>query len=195
MSSNHEGSDNGAAMFFGGVIGVIALVAFVLKALKGMFIEVAAAFEAFSNAAVASFTALFRGLEVAALVAAIIALPIAAIYFTYRYYLMVKKGTDLKRYVETELDARFTDFRATTEKEFLLQAQDLRWQMNRVQGKLDELLKPATATPVPVPIEESAAPEPSDDATELLEGESLDEEATAEDHDEHARPMTASQPF
>jgi hypothetical protein len=113
-----ERNDTGGVIFAGGAVIVVVILGLCLKLIKALFLELGRTFDAFSLMAQSLLELLFHF----AIDASLIACVVAAIYFTYRYILMVNKATALQRAVDQrlrdfsyELDMKYREFKAGVE--------------------------------------------------------------------------------
>ena len=95
--------NDSSAMFAGGIILVIIVIGVCLNALKKLFILLGETFNAFGNMAKGFFYMAWQLLLALGLIALVIGCVYAAVYFTYEYYKMVKKGTELKKEVDEKM--------------------------------------------------------------------------------------------
>ena len=151
-------------MFAGGIVLVIVLVGLAVKAIEKLMIQISLTADAVGKAA-QSFTgmALKIGL-VLGLIAIGLACLYAAIYFSYRYYKMVRQATDL----QAEVDRRLTDFSNQVNSILKDFRNETRFDLNQMSQKLSEALDKPTIAPemlpepavvaLPAPSDTSAAP-------------------------------------
>lgn len=90
-------------IFAGGIVAVLVMIGLSLKALKRIFIELEHTFYAFGKMAHSFWSMAWNSVVALGLVAVGIGCVFAAIYFTYKYYLMVKRGTELKKAVDIKI--------------------------------------------------------------------------------------------
>lgn len=155
-------SDNNDGPFY--VIGACLLMLFfasiLIKALKQFFIELGQSFEAFGNMTGSFISMLWNVFQVVALVSMTIAGVICAVYFTIKYFEMVKDGIAIRESVQKSLEgfeAKLNDKMAELEN-----------QVNRQVLALDAKLTKALAKPevapktTAVPSNEQAPPANND---------------------------------
>ncbi len=114
-STSHESSDsnnpskegmNEPELMIGALFTIVILFSVLIKAIEAFFTQAAATFTAFGVMA-ASFVGMLIGIaKFTFWIAAIGASVAAAIYFSYRYFRMVRRATDLIQ----EFEARSNDF-------------------------------------------------------------------------------------
>lgn len=179
MSQNN----NNANMFAGGIVLVIVLVGLAVKAIEKLMIQISLTADAVGKAA-QSFTmmALKIGL-ILGLIAIGLASLYAAIYFSYRYYKMVRRATDL----QAEVDRRLTDFSNQVNSILKDFRSETRFDLNQMSQKLSEALDQPTIAPEML-LEPAmvALPAPLDTLT------LIDNEASAE---ELMSPQNVANPF
>jgi predicted membrane protein len=139
-----EDRDSGLILAIGGMASVVILGLWALKFLRSLFKELTKTFDAFGTLAASSFSMLGNALVAALLIAGIIATVVAAVYFTYKYIMMVKRATEIRESVESslnktkwEMTEAFHGFRSEVERE-----------IDRMNRELTEALK----EPEPVPL-------------------------------------------
>lgn len=140
MSSNNNDS---GTMFAGGIIVVIIVIMFSLKAIEKIMVQLSKTFNAFGSAMASFGQMAFNVLLVLALLAAAIGCVYAAVYFTYRYYKMVKAGTDLKQL----LDERFFDLDQKLFSELRAKQSDFDYRIRLMEKKLKSALDRPELTP------------------------------------------------
>lgn len=140
MSSNNNDS---GTMFAGGIIVVIIVIMFSLKAIEKIMVQLSKTFNAFGSAMASFGQMAFNVLLVLALLAAAIGCVYAAVYFTYRYYKMVKAGTDLKQL----LAERFFDLDQKLFLELRAKQSDFDYRIRLMEKKLKSALDRPELTP------------------------------------------------
>ena len=171
MSSNNNDS---GTMFAGGIIVVIIVIMFSLKAIEKIMVQLSKTFNAFGSAMASFGQMAFNVLLVLVLIAVAVGCIYAAVYFTYRYYKMVKAGTDLKQL----LDERFFDLDQKLFSELRAKQSDFDDRIRLMEKKLKAALdRPELTPPTKVPtlpvadlsvnakVTESLAEKPRDRAT------------------------------
>lgn len=155
-------NNNNTNVFAGGIILVIVVIGLAMKAIEKLMIQISLTADAVGMAA-QSFTmmALKIGL-VLGLVAIGLACIYATIYFTYRYYKLVKRATDL----QAEVDRRLTDFSNQVNSILKDFRNDTKFDLNQMSRKLSEALdKPKIAPEIPLEMATVASSESLDVVT------------------------------
>jgi hypothetical protein len=155
-----EDRNGGAIIAIGGLLTIVFLGIWVLRFLRGLFIELGKTFDAFGNMAASGLSMLGNVALAAFLIALIIGSVVAAVYFTYKYIMIVKRATEIKELVERrlhesacELDAAFQEFRS-----------EVSGQIRRMDLQLTEALKEPDPVPLlPVAQRESAEVTPTNE--------------------------------
>lgn len=139
-----EDRNGGAIMAIGGVLSIVILGAWVASIIKGVFIELGKTLDAFGVMMHSFVGFLWAMAQVAFLASLIVASVVAAIYFTYKYILMVKRATAIQQNVSAQLNSHGYEL---SEK---LQAFEARVEgrLNYMGRALDEALKEPEAAPV-----------------------------------------------
>ncbi|MGZ3742527.1 MAG: hypothetical protein ACXWRE_07935 [Pseudobdellovibrionaceae bacterium] len=177
--------NDSSTMFAGGIIIVVIVIMACLKAIEKIFIQMGKTFDAFGKMAQSFLAMAWQSVLALGLIALGIGCVIAAGYFTYKYYLMVKRGTELKKRVDDKLqdfagqvNSLLKDIRESTDE-----------RIEMMEIKLKEALDRPTLTPTPIEVVKVAAlPEPV--GTPL---ETDDSELAAPDQD--SSPRDVSNPF
>src|SRR4051794_6169864 len=92
-----EDRNGGAIMAIGGVITVVIVGMWAMKFVQALFLQLSKTADAFAVMVTSVAGALWALAQVTMLGSLIIGSVIAAVYFTYKYILMVKRGTELQR--------------------------------------------------------------------------------------------------
>lgn len=143
-------------MFAGGIIVVIIVIMACLKAIERIFIQLGKTFAAFGKMAESFFYMAWHGVLVLGLIALGLGCVFAAVYFTYKYFLMVKRATEVQTYVEDKIQDVVRQVNLIL-REARESADE---KISALEYKLSEALdKPALA---PVPVDENLLPEPTD---------------------------------
>lgn len=179
MSQNN----NNTNVFAGGIVLIVVVIGLLLKAIEKLMIQVSLTADAVGMAA-QSF--LMMALKIA-LVLGLIAIGLACIYaainFSYRYYKMVKRATDL----QAEVDRRLTDFSDQVNSILKDFRNDTKSDLNQMSRKLSEALdKP------------QFAPEISLETATVASSESLDALTVPNDQNqpqEAMSPQNVTNPF
>lgn len=98
-----EDRNGGAILAIGAVLTVVLLGMWALKFLQKLFMQLGRTFDAFGTMAASGLSMLGNVLLDVLLVAAIIGTVVAAVYFTYRYVMLVRRATDLQEMVDRRL--------------------------------------------------------------------------------------------
>lgn len=136
--------NNNGTVFAGGIVIIILVIAFALKALEKIFIQLGQMFDAFTKMIGSFFMMTWQAVLMLGLMAIGIGLVYAAIYFSYKYYKMVKRGTEL----QADVERRLTDFADQVNSILKDHHQDTRSKLQQMSQKLSEALdKPAVVPP------------------------------------------------
>ncbi len=187
-----EKEDSGVFLFIGGGVVLIGLSVMVLKAIQAFFDELTKSIRAFENTVVSFVPMLLHILEVVGLVSAIIAAAVGGVYFTYKYIRLVKRATELREYVECELNIRLLKIHTELSVNCASEAFALNTKMSHVQRKLEESLKPPTPIS-PSPLVVSTTPHIA--ATTNDAGNYENTTQGDETPDAECAPIPASQPY
>ncbi len=142
-------NNNNAAMYGGGILVFIIIIAVVLESLEKLFIQIGRTFDAMTGMLGSVFMMLFTTLIMLGLIAVAAGLIFAAIYFSYKYYKMVKRGTDLKAY----LDYTIGEFTNQVNIQIEEIKSDTKDSLNHMDRKLSHALdKPAVAPMPDIPL-------------------------------------------
>lgn len=98
--------DDSSTMFAGGIIVVIIVIMACLKAIQKIFIQMGQTFDAFGKMTGSFLYMAWEVILAIGLISLGIGCVFAAGYFSYKYYLMVRRGTEIKESV----DARIQEF-------------------------------------------------------------------------------------
>ena len=161
--------DNSGNMFAGGVVVVVVVVGLCMKALHALFIEMGKTFDAFGNMAYSFFAMAWQGILMLSLIAIGAACVVGAIYFTYKYYMMVKRGTEIVK----EVDAKMSDLISRTSSLMSEHREDTDSKLRRMASVISEVraeqtrrLAPPSAPGTPAPESDQ---EPDSSVTESTE--------------------------
>lgn len=150
--------NDSSSMFAGGIIVVVIVVMFFLKAIQKIFIQLERTFEAFGKMSESFFMMAWRALLALGLIAAAIACVFAAGYFSYKYYLMVKRGTELKRHLDHQLEeivaqvnAKLREMRESNHERIQIMESKLREALDKpamvpLVNVAESLIAPATTS-------------------------------------------------
>lgn len=134
-------NDSGGVMFAGGAVVLIVVLVACLKVIKEFFIAMGKTFDALALM-LQSLVGLFIHL---AIDAALLGAAIGAIYFTYRYVRMVRRGTDLKR----EVDLKMMEFESLLDSKFSAFTERTDARVRYLERELYEALKEPEVAPPP----------------------------------------------
>ena len=155
MSQNN----NNTNVFAGGIILIVVVIGFLLKAIEKLMIQVSQTADAVGMAAQSFLMMALKIALVLGLIAIGLACIYAAIYFSYRYYKMVRRATDL----QAEIDRRLTDFSNQMNSILKDFRSETRFDLNQMSQKLSEALDKPTIAPEMLPEPAVVAlPAPSD---------------------------------
>lgn len=178
-----DSNNNNTNVFAGGIILVVVVIGFLLKAIEKIMIQVSLTADAVGMAAQSFTTMALKIALVLGLVAAGLACGYAAICFTYKYYKLVKRATDL----QADVDRKLTDFSNQVNsslKDFRIET---RFDLNQMSRKLSEALDKPTIAPE-VPLETAVVA-----TSESLEALAVPNEQNPEP--EVMSPQNVSNPF
>ncbi len=137
--------DDSSTMFAGGAIVVIVIVVVCLKAIQEVFIQLGKTFDALGKMAGSFFYMAWNGVLALGLISLGIACVWAAGYFSYKYYLMVKRGTEIEARVDAKISG-LIDQVNTSIKELKAQNNE---RVARLELKLREALEKPAIAPLP----------------------------------------------
>lgn len=184
MSHN---DDHNGTLYFGGAVVAVLMLGFLVKIIKALFIELALVFSAIAKMAASFITMAWYVAQVAGLLALAVLAIYAAWYFSLKYYCMVKRGTELKEYIETrllesesKLEESLTEFKRQT-----------RFEIQQMRSELDLALKKSEVTPQPLSTE-VVQKTPNQDDNGLTVADSNNNEMTIQ---EPTRPRDIANPF
>lgn len=184
MSHN---DDHNGTLYFGGAVVAVLMLGFLVKIIKALFIELALVFTAIGKMAAAFITMAWYVTQVIGLLALAVLAIYAAWYFSLKYYRMVKRGTELKEFIETrllesesKLEESLTEFKRQT-----------RFEIQQMRSELDLALKKAEVTPQPLSTE-VIQQTPNKDDNSLTVADSINNEMTIQ---EPTRPTDIANPF
>lgn len=148
-----EDRNGGAILAIGGVLTVVFLGIWALRFLRALFEELGKTFEAFGNMAASGLSMLGNAALVVALIAVIVGSIIAAVYFTYKYVMLVRRATDIQEMV----NRRLYESAHEVQESF----RQFRVEVNGQIRYLDRQLTEALKEPDPVPLLQPAKSEPA----------------------------------
>lgn len=153
-----KNNDN-ASVFAGGVIVLVVVIGLALKAIESLMNQARITFDAAGMAAQSfSMMALKIGL-VLGLIAMGLACIFAVIYFSYRYFKLVRRATDL----QAEVNRKLTDFSNQMNSILKDYRDDTRFDLNEMSQKLNDALdKPKIAPEIVLETAMVAVSAPSD---------------------------------
>ncbi len=129
-------NDNKDSMFAGGIIIIVVVGALALKAIEKIFIQLGQVFDAMTNAAASFFMMAWHLVLALGLIAVGIGCVYAAVYFTNKYYLMVKRGTDLQQQVNRKLQEVTAELNSAVSQ----LREDTRYDLRLMAKKLSDAL-------------------------------------------------------
>lgn len=136
------GDNDSNTMFAGGVIVVIIVIMACLKAIQKIFTELGLMFKAFGKMAESFLHMAWHGVLALGLIATGLGCLFAAGYFTYKYYVMVKRGTEIQKAVNDKVQSFYEHINST----FETHQRDNDERLHAMALKLKEALdKPAIA--------------------------------------------------
>lgn len=186
MSHN---DDHNGTLYFGGAVVAVLMLGFLVKIIKALFMELALVFTAIGKMASAFITMAWYVAQVAGLLALAVLAIYAAWYFSLKYYRMVKRGTELKEYVET----RLLESESTLEASLSEFKKQTRFELQQMRSELDQALKKSEVTPQPLSTEViQQTPNQEDNDLAATNSDSLNNEMTIQ---EPTRPTDIANPF
>lgn len=145
MSHNDNDSSSAPMMMIGALLLITFFFTVLVKAMKQFFIELGQSFEAFGNMTGSFIFMLWNILQVVFLVSLIIAALVCAVYFTIKYYQMVKEGTELREWVNNSMN----EFEARTQQGLEQLDRSLERKVQYLDERLTKALeKPEIAPPM-----------------------------------------------
>lgn len=185
--SHHD--DHNGTWYFGGAVVAVLMLGFLVKILKALFMELALVFSAIAKMAASFITMAWYVAQVLGLISIAVLVIYATWYFSLKYYRMVKRGTELKEYVEARLleaESKLTE----SLSEFKRQT---RFEIQQMQSELDQALKKSEVTPQPLNTEVvPQTPNHEDNCLAAANSDSLNNEMTIQ---EPTRPTDIANPF
>lgn len=181
MSHN---DDRNGTLYFGGAVVAVLILGFLVKITKALFMELALVFTAIGKMASAFITMAWYVAQVAGLLALAVLAIYTAWYFSLKYYRMVKRGTELREYIETRL----------SENECILESslaefkKQTRFEIQQMRSELDQALKKSEV----VPTEGNQQPVSNQADNSLTVSDSNNNETTIQ---EPTRPTDIANPF
>lgn len=170
---------NGAGiMAIGGLVTVVILGMWVMKFIQEMFIQLGKTFDAFAAMVTSVIGSLWALTQVVLLGSLILGSVAAAIYFTYRYVLMVKRGTAIQENVTSQLH----DFSYALDDKLQKFQSKVESRLTSMSHTLQEALKEPEAAP--------AAAEPNKEQGLLPPREGLN--SKTRDITESSNPATSN---
>jgi hypothetical protein len=139
-----EDRNGGAIMAIGGVITVVIIAMWAMKFVQAMFIQLGKTCDAFAVMVTSVVGSLWALAQVAMLGSLIVGSVVAAAYFTYKYILMVKRGTELQKAVASQI----SELRHTVSEQLHDFRTDIENKVNGMRMDLNEALKEPDAVPV-----------------------------------------------
>ena len=150
-----KSDDGGPILLFGGVAVVIAMGSIAFKAMERFFNQLSNTIDAFGKVVSSFFPMLLNVLEIVGLVAVIILVAVAGVYFTVRYVRMVRRATAIQAYVDEALNRSQDQFFTKIEKEVVSKIDRLTQRTQVIEFQIAKLLKPVT---LGTPIQSSTKP-------------------------------------
>ncbi len=161
--------NDSSTMFAGGIILVIIVMMACLKAIQKIFTELSLMFEAMGKMAESFLSMAWHGALAISLISLGIGCVLAAGYFTYKYYLMVKRGTEIQNAVDDKIHGLMKQLNSTIET--------LHRDNNERIWALESKLKAALDKPAIAPTQAQAnllpEPKPKDTADNNEPGEPI----------------------
>jgi len=154
----NDTEDNAGIMFIGGILAIVILGGVVLKALGELFNQLAVTLNSFAHMVVSFSVLVLAVLRVAGVVAIIGGVIVMSIYFTYKYVMMVKRGSELKKYVNERLDTDLGAFRIELTDSFFKKVDGLSHRVGCLDNDVAKLKAPP-APIAPLPAEPTGVPE------------------------------------
>lgn len=140
MSHN---DDNSGMLYFGGIVVVVLIVGFLIKALKSIMIELSLLFTAIGKMASAFFSMAWQIAQVVGLLALGVAAIYAAWVFSKKYYSVVKNATEIKE----QLESRFIELQRELNDSFKSLRRDASREISQMRQELDAALKRSEVVP------------------------------------------------
>lgn len=185
--SHHD--DHNGTWYFGGAVVAVLMLGFLVKILKALFMELALVFSAIAKMAASFITMAWYIAQVVGLLALAVLVIYAAWYFSLKYYRMVKRGTELKEYVE----ARLLEAESKLEESLSEFKRQAHFEIQQMQSELDQALKKSKVTPQPLSTEAiQQTPNQEDNGLAVADSDSLNNEMTIQ---EPTRPTDITNPF
>nr|BFD68809.1 hypothetical protein HAGR004_38310 [Bdellovibrio sp. HAGR004] len=165
-------NDNQNIMAIGGILAVIIFVGLCVKMITKIMEHLYRAFYVFKFMLHEFFLVAVEFLKIVLMIAGISGIVFAAIYFSYRYYKMVRRGTAMQ---ET-FDNNYISFVREVKNQLLAHEKAIRSQLNEMDQKISD----AIDRPVLVPekIELVAESENVSAATEIAAGNQSNSKST-----------------
>jgi hypothetical protein len=140
--SNNDDSSGGAFRMIGASLLMLFFASILVKTMKRFFIELGESFEAFGHMTGSFISMLWNVFQVVSLVSMTIAGLACAIYFTIKYFEMVKEGTALREWVQ----ASRNEFEIKLDEKMNALDRSIKVEMYQLDSKLTQALaKPEVA--------------------------------------------------
>lgn len=184
--SHHD--DHNGTWYFGGAVVAVLMLGFLVKILKALFIELTLMFSAIGKMAASFITMAWYVAQVAGLISIAVLVIYAAWYFSLKYHRMVKRGTELKEYVE----ARLLEAESKLEESLSEFKQQSYFELQQMRSELDLALKKSEVIPQPLSTEANQHFDQEDNCLAATNSDSLNNEMTIQ---EPTRPTDITNPF
>lgn len=173
---NYNDDTCGTCTALGGILAALVIASLFFKWMKNFWIELGRAFTAFGDMTGSFISMLWNIFQVVSLISATVAILACAIYFTIKYFEMVRFATDLQEQAKHKL----LEYQNKMTAEIQEVKQGLRAEMDTLNQALAKALaKPEVAPPLEEPkllsIAGNNREEVNDDNGEV-ESEDLDED-------------------
>ena len=154
-------NDSGGIAAIGGVLAVVVLFGVLMKILHGVFIQLTKTFNAFTGVVSSFFGSLWSIAEMTILCSLIVGSVIAAIYFTYKYILLVKRAAEVQKAVTEQL-ANLKYEIGDAQRDF---EERVEIKLNSLSHNLNEALKKPEVLPTSEILAESSEESQTSDAS------------------------------
>jgi hypothetical protein len=141
-----EDRNGGAIIAIGGVITVVVLAMWAMRFIHKLFLQIAKTADAFAAMVSSVAGSLWALAQIAFLVSLAVGCVVAAVYFTYKYILMVKRGTELQATVARQLD----ELQYSVSKQLQSFQSEVENRVEAMHRVLNEALKEPDLVPVQV---------------------------------------------
>ena len=140
-----EDRSGGAVLAIGGVITVVILGMWAMKFIRALFLQITKTADAFAAMVTSVVGSLWALAQIAFLGSLAVGCVVAAVYFTYKYILMVKRGTELQAAVSRQMG----EFRNSLTEQLHGFQSEVEARVDGIRRALNEALK----EPDPVPVQ------------------------------------------